>query len=250
MKSHNGITFVKLCGQSAFSPSFQAQLVQHMKLFATSHVFPFPWHTLTTANWRKYPNDMAQHVISCDVIDRHVDERGVLHTERLIVCKQNAPSIMRRFGVSDIAYFREVSTLDPSGKEYTATTVNMSLTNICTVVETCSFIPDPNHPIDSTLFEQRGNVTAGKALSALGRLVEEAAVNRFYSNAHVGRAALQSVIDMVVAEAKEFECTLSNGFDQLKKEWSDNVGNSLVDQVAGHIDKSLDQISSSIDPSL
>lgn len=210
-----------------------------MKLFSTSHIFPFPWQTLTSANWRKYPNEKAQHVVSCDVIDRYVDKNGVLYTERLIQCRQPTPSFLRRLfsqspnqpNTEHNAFFREISLLDPVGQEYEATTINLSMTNICIVEEQCSFKPDPACPTENTLFIQRGHVTASVAsfsISALGRLVEEAAVSRFYANADKGQQALTMVVDRLMKETKEcFESSLHNVqngilLDHIKREMNDS----------------------------
>ncbi len=210
-----------------------------MKLFETQHTFDTPFDKLTLANWRKYPNDLAQHVLSVDVLDRKVTPSGTLLTERLLVCHQSAPSILKTLGIpiSETAYFRELSVLDPDKKTYTATTINLTSTNILTVEETCVFEQDPIDPTQS-LFTQNGNVVAGKALSYLGRLVEDAAVSRFYANSSRGREALQMVIDRISKEYDELEDVLLVGYDELKRE----LGNA-----AYSIEKLTIQATSSIE---
>ncbi|KAJ3188518.1 hypothetical protein HK101_009117 [Irineochytrium annulatum] len=109
------------------------------KLFEHSFRFNHSWDTTTVANWRKYPNDLSTHVLSVDILSRSVDpQTGILRTERLLCCKQNAPAILRRVGlpIPEVAYFREISELDPHERSYTATSVNLSLRNIMTVEET------------------------------------------------------------------------------------------------------------------
>lgn len=42
--------------------------------------------------WHKYPNPHCSHVLSIDVVDRSVDpQTGIIRTERILGCKQNAP---------------------------------------------------------------------------------------------------------------------------------------------------------------
>ncbi|KAK3827453.1 MAG: PRELI-like family-domain-containing protein [Benniella sp.] len=66
-----------------------------MKFFHTSHKFDHSWAQVTAANWQKYPNEQCPHVIAVDVLSRHVDPNtGVLHTERLLTCNQNAPALI------------------------------------------------------------------------------------------------------------------------------------------------------------
>ncbi|ORY39088.1 MSF1-domain-containing protein [Rhizoclosmatium globosum] len=113
-----------------------------MKLFEQSQTLNYSWDVVTTANWIKYPNEVSTHVLSVDILDRSVDAvTGVLRTERLICCKQSAPSILRTIGIPipEVAWFREVSYLDPKTREYTATSVNLTMRNIMVVKETCVY---------------------------------------------------------------------------------------------------------------
>lgn len=193
-----------------------------MKLFEIKHTFDTPWDTLTLANWRKYPNTKAQHVMSVDVLDRYITKEGILRTERLLVCKQASPPILKTLGIliSDTAYFREISELCPVTQTYTATTINLTLTNILTVEETCVFEQDPDDT-GVSLFTQKGHVVAVAALSYLGRLVEDAAVSRLHANSHKGRDGLQLVIDTITKEYDELEETLVASLDGLKKGLND-----------------------------
>ncbi|KAJ3412946.1 hypothetical protein HDV05_008734 [Chytridiales sp. JEL 0842] len=112
------------------------------KLFEKTDYFDHSWATLTMANWRKYPNDYSKHVLSVDILSRQVDPKtGILRTERLICCKQSAPSLLRRMGlpIPEVAYFREISELDPKERHYTAKSVNLSMRSIMSVTETCIF---------------------------------------------------------------------------------------------------------------
>lgn len=115
-----------------------------MKLFESNYTFPHSWSILTAATWRKYPNDLSAHVLSCDVVGRSYDPvSGKLRTERLICCKQNAPAILRRLGlpIPELAYFREVSEVNPKTLVHEAKTYNLTLRNILTVEETCRYTP-------------------------------------------------------------------------------------------------------------
>ena len=176
-----------------------------MKLFDIGHVFPFGWETITKAYWRKYPNDLATHVVSVDVLERSVDSNGHLRSTRLVCVDQPAPSILKKLGfnVSNTAYFLETSVVDPKARRFEAKTENLTLTNICQTIENCVFTPgeyDPSIESYTTNYSQNGHVSAVKTLSYLGRLVEEAAVNRFYANASKGRAALEQVVHKVHME--------------------------------------------------
>ena len=60
-----------------------------MKLFTTSHVFDHDWKTVTLAAQNKYPNPFSSHVVAVDVINRHIDDHGVL--VRLCVLRPPRP---------------------------------------------------------------------------------------------------------------------------------------------------------------
>ncbi|KAJ1569040.1 hypothetical protein HK096_004436, partial [Nowakowskiella sp. JEL0078] len=133
-----------------------------------SHRFDHPWDTITIANYRKYPNAMSSHVLSVDILSREVDPTtGLLVTERLLCCKQSVPPIVNRLfdsRVSDVAYFREISVLDPTTRKYIARSTNLSLRNILTVEETCTFEADPLEA-DKTVFTQRAAFSVGNSSS-------------------------------------------------------------------------------------
>ncbi|KAI8917407.1 PRELI-like family-domain-containing protein [Entophlyctis helioformis] len=185
--------------------------------FETAHSFSHPWSLLTFANWRKYPNEHATHVLSVDVLARRVDPAsGVLETQRLLRCKQAVPSIFKTLGInmSEEAFFLETSTLDPQTQVYTAKTVNLSLRSLFTAEETCVFKPDPVNPLEHTLFSQKAEITTGATLSFFSRLVEDAFVKRFKANAEKGRRGLESVVQAVVAEAQLVENKVAEGIKE------------------------------------
>lgn len=59
--------------------------------FVCSH----PWETVTTAAMQKYPNPMNPSVVGVDVLDRHVDPSGKLHSHRLLSTEWGLPSIVK-----------------------------------------------------------------------------------------------------------------------------------------------------------
>ena len=52
-----------------------------------------PWSHVVIGMWHKYPNPHCTHVQTIDVVDRTVDpETGIIRTERVLGCKQKAPT--------------------------------------------------------------------------------------------------------------------------------------------------------------
>ncbi|KAI8602193.1 PRELI-like family-domain-containing protein [Dissophora ornata] len=175
-----------------------------MKFFQATHTFDHSWAQVTAANWMKYPNEQCPHVIAVDVLDRHVDpETGVLRTERLLTCNQNAPALVLKFlGGSTLSYVRETSELDPKTMKLTMKTQNLSMCNVLTINETVTYTV---HPQDgsSTLFIQEAQIAAGSALSRFSSYVEDFCLTRFRDNAAVGRAGFETVLEKFKAARLE-----------------------------------------------
>ncbi|KAJ3102178.1 hypothetical protein HDU97_000739 [Phlyctochytrium planicorne] len=238
-------TCLSLCEQGV-NPEALAAVVKELKrearakLFEATQFFDYSWSTVTAANWRKYPNELSSHVLSVDILSREVDsETGILRTERLLCCRQNVPSILKNLGlpIPEVAYFREISELDPERKEYTAKSVNLSMRSIMTVHETVIFRESTasHSPFDSTtnsnpstsqsspthvqrntrtplngfdhpktLFFQQAKFEAA-GFFTFARIIEEAAASRFKANASKGKKALEGVIESLMEKARSIE---------------------------------------------
>ena len=59
--------------------------------WSTSHAYPYPWDTVATFYWSRYPNPNSAHVFSEDIIECGVGVDGVLRTKRLIVKTNKLP---------------------------------------------------------------------------------------------------------------------------------------------------------------
>jgi len=179
---------------------------------------------MTCANWRKYPNDLSEHVLSCDVLERSVDpQTGILKTERLLKCKQVAPSILKWLGfqVDEEAFFSEISYLDPKTQTYIATTYNMSLTNILAIKETLSYQACKTNANQTQLTQNCQAIALGGA--SVGQIVESAALKVFGANAVKGREGLELVVQKILQEAKELEKGIDGFFDKIDESDVKNV---------------------------
>ncbi|KAI8583494.1 hypothetical protein K450DRAFT_221471 [Umbelopsis ramanniana AG] len=166
-----------------------------MRLFKTVHDFDYSWHTVSAAQWQKYPNPDCPHVQHVDVLDSSVDpETGVLRIERLISVNQKAPAlILRAIGASSTQYVREVAIIDPKTKTMTLSSKNLTLSNILSCEESITYTQHPTIP-EKTLFSH---------------MIEDWSVQRFQQNALLGREAFSKVLErfVVLAEAKEEAAT-------------------------------------------
>ncbi|KAI8896438.1 PRELI-like family-domain-containing protein [Globomyces pollinis-pini] len=182
-----------------------------MRFVETSQVYGHPWHTLTFANWRKYPNEFAPHVASVDVISRQLTSDGKLVTDRLLQLKQPLPSFIIKLGVPETSFFLERSTLDPVTQAYQATTYSLNMRSLFQAEEVCCFDSDPE--TGGTVFSQKATFTA---FSLFSSAIEQFAINRFEANAAKGRQGLESVLQIVISEAKGLESKWQEGVQGVK----------------------------------
>ena len=107
--------------------------------FSQSHC----WDRVTQAVWRKYPNDLNPNVKTMDVLERHVDEQGQLHTTRLVGTEGFLPSwVCNMIGVDNLCYAYEHSVVDPVKKTMTMTSRNVTLSGWADVDETVTYTQD------------------------------------------------------------------------------------------------------------
>lgn len=67
-----------------------------MQLCTQTFTFPFPFPAHVYAVLNKYPNPLAPHVISIDVLDRSFLEDGTIRSERLLGVRQDSPKWVSR----------------------------------------------------------------------------------------------------------------------------------------------------------
>lgn len=177
-----------------------------MKVFSTASTFTYSWDEVSTSNWIKYCpwNSKTPHVLSVDTLSRSIDAAtGILRTERLIACKQNAPKWLATLlgqGAADESLVHEVSYVDPHTKTLTLCSVNMTFNHLLSVRETVQYTPHPSRPSAETLFEQRAEITAlCGGWTGIKRRIEEFSVERFGQNAARGREGFE----MVLQKARE-----------------------------------------------
>ena len=70
-----------------------------IKIWTLEHVFDYSWEIVTTAAMQKYPNPMNPSVVGVDVLDRHIDPSGKLHSHRLLSTEWGLPSIVKSVSV-------------------------------------------------------------------------------------------------------------------------------------------------------
>uniref|UniRef100_A0A8C5VXS5 PRELI/MSF1 domain-containing protein n=1 Tax=Microcebus murinus TaxID=30608 RepID=A0A8C5VXS5_MICMU len=157
-----------------------------MKMWTSEHVFDHPWETVTTAAMQKHPNPMNPSVVGVDVLDRHTDPSGKLHSHRLPSTEWGLPSIVKSLigAARTKTHVQEHSVVDPVEK-------TMALKSRLT------YKPHPQDP-EKTILTQEAIITV-KGVS-LSSYLEGLMANTISSNANKGREAMEWVIHKLNAE--------------------------------------------------
>lgn len=147
--------------------------------------------------------------MAVDTISRRVDPAtGILRTERLITCKQNAPQwILAILGGDTTSLVYEVSYVDPQTKKVTMCSTNLTWANLLQCRETVVYQPSSDNPSAKTEFKQQAQIIAlCGGWQKIKFKIEEASVERFRENAARGREGFEAVLEMsrrVFSEERE-----------------------------------------------
>uniref|UniRef100_W5MGX5 PRELI domain containing 3 n=1 Tax=Lepisosteus oculatus TaxID=7918 RepID=W5MGX5_LEPOC len=154
-----------------------------MKIWTSEHVFNHPWETVTKAAMQKYPNPMNPSVVGVDVLDRHVDPHGRLHSNRLLSTEWGLPSIVKSLigATRTCTYIQEHSVVDPGEQTFELKSTNITLTNMVSVDERLIYRPHPQDP-EKTMLTQEALITV-KGVS-LSSYLEGVMANTISSNAN------------------------------------------------------------------
>lgn len=96
--------------------------------------------------FQKYPNPFATHVLSTDIIARHLDACGRLHTIRLLLKTggSGVPSWLATLIKSREAYVLEESVVDPRAGTMHTSTRNLSHRRFMSIEEAQNFSRSPD----------------------------------------------------------------------------------------------------------
>ncbi|KAM9922020.1 hypothetical protein OXX59_006100 [Metschnikowia pulcherrima] len=176
-----------------------------MKVFESKHYFDYSWEQVTAANWQKYPNELATHVVSVDILNREINaETQTLRTERLIACKQPIPRWLRSIvGGDECSFVREISEVDLPTKKLVMRSANMTMNHLLSVKETVTYRPDPSLESSRTIFEQEAEITAFSSFKSICNKIEDWSVERFGQNASVGKQGFETVLQTLTEKWEE-----------------------------------------------
>uniref|UniRef100_A0AC35TQ41 PRELI/MSF1 domain-containing protein n=1 Tax=Rhabditophanes sp. KR3021 TaxID=114890 RepID=A0AC35TQ41_9BILA len=179
-----------------------------------------PWHTVTTAAWRKYPNPSNGNVIGMDVLSQKIDN-NVLKSERILQSHFSVPGWAAKLtGFSGTQYSHEYTEIDPNSKYMSLLTRNLNGSSFMHINEKLTYVPHPSDP-EKTILKQEASVDV--SLPAFTDTCEKAFLHTYSTNAVKGRKGMEWVIDIIKKEYTE----LTNLFETEVAEISDKVMNAF-----------------------
>jgi hypothetical protein len=166
-----------------------------VKEYSGTFSFPYKWEMVCRGFWQKYPNPYSKHIITEDVISRHVTKDNILISKRLILKERqfNMPKWTERLGkFGRHIYVVEETHCDPVKKTLVSYTRNFSLTSMMTVIERCEYTKDPENP-SNTICQKRAHIYS--PLFGAGAVVESFAMNKFKKNAERASKGLIFILE-------------------------------------------------------
>ncbi len=189
-----------------------------MKIFSHRQSLDHRWQAVTLAHFKKYPNPFAAHVLSTDIIERHVDERGRLVTKRLLLKTGVISSLPARFQAmipSREAYIVEESTVDPQEGTMEVRTRNLSHRRLLSVEEIqlvrgvsgdevrgSSSLGGDGRPPTTTIETRAKFHCSLPRWNGLAASLEHLGVRRFGDHLKKSRMALLHVIEQIRTASK------------------------------------------------
>eukprot|EP00455_Lapot_gusevi_P002092 TRINITY_DN1080_c0_g1_i2.p1 TRINITY_DN1080_c0_g1~~TRINITY_DN1080_c0_g1_i2.p1 ORF type:complete len:188 (-),score=43.13 TRINITY_DN1080_c0_g1_i2:239-802(-) len=169
-----------------------------VKFFENLNTYKYPWATVTSAFWAKYPNPMAAHVQELDCYHRELDAKsGNLLSKRLITCASAIPGWMSRLGFPSVMYAQEESIVNARDKKLLLRTTNITGSGLLLVEETCSYEVHPENE-DWTLYKQEAKITALAPMFC--DAIERHSLQNMTSQAKRGLDAMELIINKLQSQ--------------------------------------------------
>ncbi|CAG2218719.1 PRELI domain containing protein 3A,PRELI domain containing protein 3B,Protein slowmo [Mytilus edulis] len=132
------------------------------------------WDTIVQAAWKKYPNPLNPAVIGTDVLDRKVDNKGVLKTHRLMTTQWGLPNWAKK----------------------------LTWCNLVTIDEKLVYA---THPEDSSKTHLKQEAVVNIKGVPLSSYLENMITQNINNNAQKGREGLEWVVRKIKVEAETLQ---------------------------------------------
>ncbi|KAI8973841.1 PRELI-like family-domain-containing protein [Pilobolus umbonatus] len=167
-----------------------------VKFYQHSFTYDYQWQSVTLAFWLRYPNPFASHVLAVDVLDRYVDENGVLKTTRLVLKKGKVPKwFPENFMKNSEAFIIEESEVNPHTKTMITRTKNLNHVRIMQVEETQIFKQHESNS-DITTCKTEARIVSRFGWGLTGR-IEGFGQSNFIANAAKARLGMTHILQLI-----------------------------------------------------
>lgn len=113
--------------------------------------YSHPFAAVTSSLWHKY--DHHKYVRNIEILDRHVDEEGRLHSTRVLSMGGNLPTIFLPFVPVKLVHMLETVVVDPQRQTMTVETSNINCQSVLKAYSRSCYTPAPDAPESSTRYE-------------------------------------------------------------------------------------------------
>jgi len=163
-----------------------------MKIFTSHHSYEHNWSIVSLAFFLRYPNPYSAHVVSTDVISRHIDADGRLCTTRLILKRGKLPTWSNKLfkNISE-SWVLEDSLVDPLKRIMYTRTRNLDHTRVLQVEESQVYSANEQD-------ERTNVVTEARIVSQFGwgvtNRIEKFAQSKFGEHVHTSREGMVFIL--------------------------------------------------------
>ncbi|KAH9835840.1 MSF1-domain-containing protein [Rhodofomes roseus] len=165
-----------------------------MRFYSQSFLYDDPWSIVSYAFFMRYPNPLASHILSCDVISRTFNPSGTLSTTRLILKSGALPRWAPKGIVSRAeSWVIEESEVDPAGRVVRCMTRNLDHVKVLHVEERIVF-----QAVDDGKTQQ---TTEARFVSNFGwgltKKIETHGLTKFKANIQRSRQGFSMILDLI-----------------------------------------------------
>lgn len=160
-----------------------------VQILSSTYSYNSDFYTTSVAYLNRYPNPFAKHVLSSDTLDTSIDEKGRLHTTRLVVKTGLLPDFIKPvLGKKLDSWVIEKSIIDPKTETVYAYSANVDHRRFIKVEEFLTYRTTGN------VTSLEVNVKFSSSLFGFKRRIEKWCHDRFHLNMDDSREGLVYVM--------------------------------------------------------
>lgn len=182
------------------------------KFYSGTVMYKWSWDQVAQAFWQRYPNPYSKHVLTEDILSRHV-HGNCLYTRRLLTKTNPVPRWGERFipNSSRQMCIIEESVVDPVSRTITTYTRNMAMQHVMSVEEKCVYQVSPDNS-KWTVCQKSAWVSS--AVFGFSSAIQAFGLDRFKKNAAKASRGYEYVLEKLFAPALHHQV---HGTDKLKE---------------------------------